>query len=114
MVSAVPFPTPALERFAAELQAAGGQQERSRLLLEYARRLPAYPEAARTDAHRVMGCTAQVGRRGAVQQAGLCMLACFGTAGGSRCFAWVVGAAQHRLACCVACLCAPLAACLLG
>lgn len=60
VVSAVPFPTTALERFAAELQAAGGQQERSRLLLEYARRLPAYPETARTDAHRVMGCTAQV------------------------------------------------------
>ncbi|PRW56007.1 quinolinate chloroplastic [Chlorella sorokiniana] len=60
VVAAVPFPTPALEPFAAELQAAGGQQERSRLLLGYARRLPAYPEAARTDAHRVMGCTAQV------------------------------------------------------
>ena len=55
-----PFPTPALEALAAELSAAPGPQERSRLLLGYARRLPAYPEAARTDAHRVMGCTAQV------------------------------------------------------
>lgn len=57
---AVPFPSPALESFAADLSAAPGPQERSRLLLGYARRLPAMPEGARTDANRVMGCTAQV------------------------------------------------------
>jgi sulfur transfer protein SufE len=57
---ALPFPTPALERLAAELSAAEGPQERSRLLLGYARRLPPLPDAARTDANRVMGCTAQV------------------------------------------------------
>lgn len=100
VVSAVPFPTTALERFAAELQAAGGQQERSRLLLEYARRLPAYPETARTDAHRVMGCTAQVGgqeqqcsRRAVVRYGRGEPLLCLGT----------LGSAQPRLACCVAC-----------
>lgn len=62
----VPFPTPALERFAAELTAAAGAQERSRLLLGYARQLAPLPEAARTDANRVMGCTAQVGRRASI------------------------------------------------
>lgn len=59
--AAAPFPSPALQSLAAELQAAGGPQERSRLLVSYARRLPPLPEAAHTDAHRVMGCTAQVG-----------------------------------------------------
>lgn len=56
------FPTAALAATAAELTAAADVQERSRLLLGYARRLPAMPEAERTDANRVMGCTAQVGR----------------------------------------------------
>ena len=60
---AVPLPTPALEALAAELRAAGDIQERSRLLLGYACRLAPLPEAARSDAHRVMGCTAQVGGR---------------------------------------------------
>lgn len=67
---AVPFPTPAMERLAAELTAAGGPQERSRLLLGYARHLPPLPDAARTDANRVMGCTAQVGVRVPGQQHG--------------------------------------------
>ncbi|EFN58534.1 hypothetical protein CHLNCDRAFT_19680, partial [Chlorella variabilis] len=49
-----------LERLATELLAAAGPQERSRLLLGYARRLAPLPDAARTDANRVMGCTAQV------------------------------------------------------
>ncbi|KAL4443002.1 hypothetical protein ABPG77_008493 [Micractinium sp. CCAP 211/92] len=55
-----PFPTPVLAAAAAELTAAADVQERSRLLLGYARRMPAMPEAERTDANRVMGCTAQV------------------------------------------------------
>lgn len=82
IVSAVPLPTPALERFAAELQSAGGQQERSRLLLSYARQLPAYPEAARTDAHRVMGCTAQVGAQPKLQRP---HAAAWAAAGGGNC-----------------------------
>ncbi|KAL4457736.1 hypothetical protein ABPG75_012601 [Micractinium tetrahymenae] len=57
---AVPFPTAALAELAAELSAAADVQQRSRLLVGYASRLPAMPEAARTDANRVMGCTAQV------------------------------------------------------
>jgi hypothetical protein len=56
---AAPLPTPALEALAAELRSAADIQERSRLLLGYARRLAPLPEAARSDAHRVMGCTAQ-------------------------------------------------------
>lgn len=64
---AVPFPTPTLERLATELLAAAGPQERSRLLLGYARRLAPLPDAARTDANRVMGCTAQVGVRSVPQ-----------------------------------------------
>ena len=34
---------------------------RLKLLLDYARQLPAFPEEQRTYANRVMGCTAQVG-----------------------------------------------------
>lgn len=60
-----PFPTPVLAAAAAELTAAADVQERSRLLLGYARRMPAMPEAERTDANRVMGCTAQVGPQAA-------------------------------------------------
>jgi hypothetical protein len=54
------FPTPPLEALARELQAAADAKERTRLLLGYGRRLPPFPEAARRDANRVMGCTAQV------------------------------------------------------
>lgn len=57
------FPTPAMERTAQELQAASDAKERTRLLLSYAKRLAPLPESARADANRVMGCTAQVGRR---------------------------------------------------
>ncbi|GAB4820689.1 hypothetical protein N2152v2_007735 [Parachlorella kessleri] len=49
-----------MERLAQELQAAADAKERTRLLLGYAKRLPQFPEAARRDANRVMGCTAQV------------------------------------------------------
>ena len=51
-----------MERVAQELQAAADAKERTRLLLGYAKRLPHFPEAARRDANRVMGCTAQVTR----------------------------------------------------
>ncbi len=38
-------------------------KQRLKLLLEYARSLPALPEAERRPENRVMGCTAQVSRR---------------------------------------------------
>ncbi|KAI3436690.1 hypothetical protein D9Q98_006105 [Chlorella vulgaris] len=60
VLPSVSFPTPRMTEVAAELQAAPGQQERARLLLQLAKRLPAMSDAARTDANRVMGCTAQV------------------------------------------------------
>lgn len=46
---------------AADFQAAPGPKERAGLLLKYADRLPHLPADQRTDANRVMGCTAQVG-----------------------------------------------------
>lgn len=45
---------------AAEFQQASGPKERAGLLLKYAERLPHLPADKRTDANRVMGCTAQV------------------------------------------------------
>lgn len=47
----------ALQRF----QAAGDAKAKARLLLEYAAALPPFPDSAKVDANRVMGCTAQVG-----------------------------------------------------
>ena len=35
-------------------------EDRYRYLIELGRKLPAYPEAARTDAHKVRGCVSQV------------------------------------------------------
>lgn len=49
-----------MRQFAEELQSVSGAQERSRLLLSYAKQLQPLPEADRRDANRVMGCTAQV------------------------------------------------------
>lgn len=49
-----------LEVIAAEFEGRQGAQERVQLLLEYAKRLPPMPASAKTDANRVMGCTAQV------------------------------------------------------
>lgn len=49
-----------LEAIAAEFEGRQHVQERVQLLLEYAKRLPPMPAAAKTDANRVMGCTAQV------------------------------------------------------
>lgn len=54
------FPTTRMRQFAEELQSVSGAQERSRLLLSYAKQLQPLPEADRRDANRVMGCTAQV------------------------------------------------------
>ena len=56
----VRFPSPAMERAAAELAAAPDAAARSRLLLRFAQALPPMPQGARCDANRVMGCTAQV------------------------------------------------------
>lgn len=49
-----------LEAIAADFEGRQGAQERVQLLLEYAKRLPPMPASAKTDANRVMGCTAQV------------------------------------------------------
>ena len=55
------FAKPAsLEAIAAEFGGRQHAQDRVQLLLEYAKRLPPMPAAAKTDANRVMGCTAQV------------------------------------------------------
>lgn len=44
----------------AAFQAAPDAKSRMRLLLDYARRLPPFPEEYKTVEHRVMGCSAQV------------------------------------------------------
>ena len=56
----IQFPTPAMASIAAAMQAAPDAASRSRMLLEYAKSAPAAPAELRTDANRVMGCTAQV------------------------------------------------------
>jgi sulfur transfer protein SufE len=47
----------------AQFDAAGDAKGRLRLLLEYARKLPPFPEEFKTVENRVMGCTAQVRAR---------------------------------------------------
>ncbi len=55
------FAVPAdLEVIAAEFEARPGAKDRVQLLLDYAKRLMPMDAAAKTDANRVMGCTAQV------------------------------------------------------
>ena len=55
----MPFDTE-FGRIAAEFQAASGAKDRAGLLLKFADRLPHLPAEQRTNANRVMGCTAQV------------------------------------------------------
>ena len=56
------FPSPTFSTIAEHLQSAPDASSRSRMILEYAKAVDAtnLPPTLRTDAHRVMGCTAQV------------------------------------------------------
>lgn len=53
-------PSPRLDAAIAEFAAIGEPQERLKLLLEYGKQLKPMAADAKTDANRVMGCTAQV------------------------------------------------------
>lgn len=54
-------PSSRLDAAVAEFAVIPEPQERLKLLLEYAEQLKPLPAEAKTDANRVMGCTAQVG-----------------------------------------------------
>jgi sulfur transfer protein SufE len=49
-----------LDEVVAEFSALPNPQDRLRLLVEYSKQLTPLPSEAKTDANRVMGCTAQV------------------------------------------------------
>jgi sulfur transfer protein SufE len=54
---------PAAAPIVAAFQSAGDAKARLRLLLDYAKQLPPFPEEFKTVENRVMGCSAQVRRR---------------------------------------------------
>lgn len=75
--AAAPAPLPpSLAAALAPFAAAASARERASLLVQAGRRLPPLPEASRTNANRVIGCTAQVRACVRVPRAAACGRAC--------------------------------------